>query len=146
VDHTERFFRIDLQTSEPVMGPSEFAPELSPRVPSDVLIVEDNFLIALDTQEMLEELGVASVRTAGSVEAALEMIAAQVPDFCLLDVNLGPGKGFEVAERLAALGVRFAFATGYGDRDAFPIHFADAAIVSKPYTIAALRQVIVGNG
>ncbi len=73
------------------------------------------------------------------------MIAAQVPDFCLLDVNLGPEKGFEVAERLAALGVRFAFATGYGERDAFPLHFAEAAIVSKPYTIETLHRAIAIN-
>lgn len=143
MDQAERSFRIDLQTSEPAMGPSDTAPELTPRPPADVLIVEDNFLIALDTQEMLTELGVASVRTAGTVEEALEMIAAQVPDFCLLDINLGQEKSFGVAERLFALGVRFAFATGYGERDAFPAHFADAAIVSKPYTIDTLRQTIV---
>ncbi len=124
------------------MGTSDSEPELTPRPPKDVLIVEDNFLIALDTQEMLTELGVTSVRTAGTVEEALEMIAAQVPDFCLLDVNLGQEKSFDVAERLFALGVRFAFATGYGERDAFPVHFADAAIVSKPYTIDRLRQAI----
>lgn len=145
MDLAERSFRIDLQTSEPVMGPSDSAPELTtPRPPANVLIVEDNFLIALDTQEMLTELGVASVRTAGTVEEALEMIAAQVPDFCLLDINLGEHKSFDVAERLAALGVRFAFATGYGERDAFPVHFA-AAIVSKPYTIDSLRQAIVST-
>jgi CheY-like chemotaxis protein len=145
VDLPELPFRIDLQTSEPVMGPSESAPELTPPVPSEVLVVEDNFLIALDTQEMLMELGVARVRTADTVATALDLIAAQVPDFCLLDVNLGAEKGFEVAERLAALGVRFAFATGYGDKEAFPVHFADAAIVSKPYTLETLRQVLVGG-
>lgn len=145
MDHIERVFHIDLQSGEPVMGPTEFAPEPTPRVPSDVLIVEDNFLIALDTQEMLAELGVATVRSADSVEAALEMIAARVPEFGLLDVNLGQTKGFEVAERLAALGVPFAFATGYGDREAFPLPFADAAFVSKPFTIEALREVLAGG-
>ena len=145
MDHSERSFHSHPETSEPVMGPSDVAPELTPRLPSDVLVVEDNFLIALDTQEMLSELGVASVRTADTVGAALEMIAAQVPDFCLLDVNLGPEKGFAVAERLTALGVRFAFATGYGERDAFPIHFAEAAIVSKPYTIGTLHRAIAIN-
>ena len=145
MDHAERSFRIDPQTSEPVMGPSNSAPELTPRLPSDVLIVEDNYLIALDTEEMLTELGVASVRTAGSVEAALEMIAERPPEFCLLDVNLGQDKGFEVAERLAALGVRFAFATGYGERGGFPPHFSEAAIVSKPYTLETLRQTIGSN-
>lgn len=124
------------------MGNSDIQPEPLLRLPAHVLVVEDNYLIALDTEEMLAELGVARVRCAQSVEEALDLIAGEVPEFCLLDVNLGSEKSFEVAERLAALGVPFAFATGYGESDTFPDHFAAAAIVSKPYTLDTLRQAL----
>jgi DNA-binding NtrC family response regulator len=121
------------------MSPSDSAPAPVARPPADVLLVEDNYLIALDTEEMLREIGVADVRTAGSVEEALSMIAAKAPDFCLLDVNLGETKSFAVADRLAELGVKFAFATGYGDNAAIPDHLA-CQIVSKPFTVQTLRQ------
>ena len=48
-----------------------------------------------------------------------------------------------VQERLMELGVPFVFTTGYGDKYAFPAGFSDAQIVSKPYTIEALRAAIL---
>ena len=48
-------------------------------------------------------LGVSSVRCAGSVATALNLIAARVPDFALLDVGLAREKSYAVAEKLAAL-------------------------------------------
>lgn len=121
------------------MSPSDSAPAPSAHPPADVLLVEDNYLIALDTEEMLKEIGVTEVRTAGSVDEALTMIEARAPEFCLLDVNLGETKSFAVADRLAELGVRFAFATGYGDNAVIPDHLA-CQIVSKPFTLQTLRQ------
>ncbi len=118
-------------------------PNESVRRPADLLLVEDNFIIALDTEDMLRALGVETVRTARSVGEALEHIAAAAPDFALLDVNLGDEKCFEVARRLRGLGVSFAFATGYGDTHAvFPAEFADALIAAKPYTADDLDRVV----
>ena len=57
-------------------------------LPNDVLIVEDDPLIALDFEDTILGFGVKTVRTAGSVARALEMIADRAPDFALLDVGL----------------------------------------------------------
>lgn len=111
-------------------------------VPQDVLIVEDDFIIALDLEGMLRELGVASVRIANRVTQALELIAAGAPHFGLIDVNVGYEKSYSVAERLCELGIPFAFATGYGDKYAFPAHLAQVRIVSKPYTVEAVYAAI----
>src|SRR3954451_17411361 len=56
------------------------------RIPGDVLIVEDDPMIALDFEDRILGFGVETVRIAGSVAKALEMIAARPPDFALLDV------------------------------------------------------------
>ncbi|MDQ8700317.1 response regulator [Hyphomicrobium sp. LHD-15] len=112
------------------------------RMPADVLLVEDNFIIALDTEDMLRKLGVESVRVAASVSEALEFIAAKRPDFALLDVNLGDNKCFEIAGLLRGLGAPFAFATGYDDNDALLPEFADVTIVSKPYNADDLEKVL----
>ena len=89
-------------------------------MPGDVLIVEDDPIIALDFEDTILGFGVKTVRTAGSVAKALEMIADRAPDFALLDVGLVREKSFAVAERLEALKIPFVFVTGYGAHVAFP--------------------------
>lgn len=111
-------------------------------VPLDVLIVEDNFIIGLDTEMMLRDLGVINVRLAGDASAALKAIDAQLPDFALIDVNLGESSGYDVAAVLAKRDVPFAFATGYTELQAPPPQLAGAAIIGKPYTIDSLRELL----
>jgi CheY-like chemotaxis protein len=135
---------LSLRSADQTMGtPCEpDGPRAARRgVPADILIVEDNYIIALDLETLLRDLGVVSVRTASSVREAIDLILAMPPDFGLIDVNLGEDKSFEVAERLLELGVPFVFTTGYGDSYAFPMHFVETRIMTKPYTIEALREI-----
>src|SRR5579871_766839 len=111
------------------------------RVPADVLIVEDDPIIALDFEDTILNLGVGSVRCAGSVAAALGLIAERAPDFALLDVGLAREKSFAVAEKLAALKIPFAFVTGYG-AERVPPDFADYARLPKPCSSDALLVVL----
>ena len=83
-------------------------------MPNDVLIVEDDPIIALDFEDTILGLGVKTVRTAASVARALDLIEQRPPDFALLDVGLIREKSFAVAERLDALKIPFVFVTGYG--------------------------------
>jgi CheY-like chemotaxis protein len=111
-------------------------------LPGDVLIVEDDPIIALDFEETILGFGVKTVRTAGSVAKALELIADRAPDFALLDIGLVREKSFAVAERLEALKIPFAFVTGYGAYGAFPAVFAGKPTLPKPYSIDALRALL----
>ena len=72
-------------------------------LPDDVLLVEDNMIIALDTEETMLKLGVKTVRIASGVADALKAIEERAPDFALLDVNLGAETSFEIAEALTQL-------------------------------------------
>jgi CheY-like chemotaxis protein len=110
-------------------------------LPRDVLIVEDDPIIALDFEDTILGFGVKAVRCAGSVAHALMMIEERIPDFALLDVGLAREKSFDVAERLAKLNVPFAFVTGYsGDRVDLP--FADRLRLPKPCSSEALLAVL----
>ena len=111
-------------------------------VPSSVLLVEDNAIVAMDTEETLKRLGVGVVITASSVAQALAAIDKHSPAFALLDVNLGGETGFAVAERLAGMQIPFAFATGYGEEFAVPAMFADAPKIGKPYNVEMLRAML----
>ncbi len=84
-----------------------------PRIPEEVLLVEDEILIALDAEQILRDLGVATVRICRTVKEAMEAIDHRIPDFALLDVKLGNETSLPLAEQLHALGVRFAVITGY---------------------------------
>jgi CheY-like chemotaxis protein len=110
-------------------------------LPNDVLIVEDDPIIALDFEDTILGFGVQGVRTAGSVAMALDMIAARAPDFALLDVGLVREKSYAIAERLAALKIPFVFVTGYG-ADRVPPAFADRPRLPKPCRTDALYAVL----
>ena len=117
-------------------------PASSDGMPGDVLIVEDDPIIALDFEDTILGFGVKSVRTAANVAKALEMIAERAPDFALLDVGLVREKSFAVAERLDALKIPFVFVTGYGAGVGLPSAFTDTPRLPKPYSSDALRALL----
>lgn len=111
-------------------------------MPSDVLIVEDDPLIALDFEDTILGFGVKMVRTAASVAKALAMIADRPPDFALLDVGLIREKTFAVAERLDSLNVPFVFVTGYGADVSLPAALAGKPRLAKPCSSEALETAL----
>jgi CheY-like chemotaxis protein len=111
-------------------------------MPNDVLIVEDDPIIALDFEATILGVGVKAVRTAGNVAGALDLIADRAPDFALLDVSLIREKSFAIAERLEALKIPFIFITGYGADVSLPPAFAGRPRLPKPYSTDALKALL----
>jgi CheY-like chemotaxis protein len=111
-------------------------------MPGDVLIVEDDPIIALDFEDTILGFGVKTIRTAGNVARALSMIADRAPDFALLDVGLVREKSFAIAERLEALKIPFVFVTGYDADLGLPPSLADKPRLPKPYSSDALKAVL----
>ena len=111
-------------------------------MPGDVLIVEDDPIIALDFEDTILGFGVKTIRTAGGVAKALEMIADRAPDFALLDVGLVHEKSFAIAERLDAMKIPFVFVTGYGADVRMPAAFAERPRLPKPYSSDALQALL----
>ena len=96
----------------------------------EILVVEDEYLILLDLQLILEDAG-ASVVTAASVADGL----AHVDDrftAAVLDVRLGDGDVFPVAEALQGRQVPLLFHSGHADRTRLSEMFPDAVALSKP--------------
>jgi DNA-binding NtrC family response regulator len=115
---------------------------LSSGLPGDVLVVEDDPIIALDFEDTILRFGVKTVRIAGSVSRALQLIEERAPDFVLLDIGLVREKSFAVAERLETLGIPFAFVSGYGTNAALPAAFAKKPRLPKPFTADAMEAVL----
>jgi two-component SAPR family response regulator len=119
-------------------------PADSQGLPNDVLIVEDDAIIALDFEDTILQFGVKSVRTAASAARALDLIAERTPEFALLDIGLTDGNSFAVAERLHAMQIPFVFVSGYSNALGLPPVLKGTPMLPKPCTSdeleAALRQ------
>ncbi|MGX9391047.1 response regulator [Nitrobacteraceae bacterium UC4446_H13] len=114
-------------------------------MPNDVLIVEDDAIIAIDFEATIMELGIQSVRTAAHASEALAMIAERAPDFALLDVGLGDDTSFVVADRLDALKIPYAFVTGYRADVALAARFAGKPVLNKPCLREELEAALRGS-
>lgn len=108
----------------------------------EILLVEDQMLIAMDVEIMLADNGVSRVVTSGSVQDATGHLRDWTPDAAVLDVNLGSGTSLPIAEELSRRGVPFIFATGYGDRSMIPPVYAAVPIVRKPYEAHVLLSAL----
>jgi CheY-like chemotaxis protein len=108
-----------------------------------VLIVEDEFLIAMDLAESLVEEGAQVVGPTSSVEAALQVLAHEAaPDIALLDVSLDNHESaFAVADELRTRGIPFVFYTGYRFADV-ENRFGDVAHCEKPMDGATLTAAL----
>jgi hypothetical protein len=77
--------------------------------------------------------GAEVIEPAGSVNAALDIIANTRLDGATLDLKLAGEMTFPVADALAAHNIPFVFLTGYGAAD-IPARHANARRVEKPVT------------
>jgi CheY-like chemotaxis protein len=118
------------------------APETAPLTGLSVLLLEDEFLIALDAEEILTGLGAASVEVVNTLDAARGALENGY-DLALLDINVNGEMSFPVAERFAAEKVPVVFASGYEMRTPPKLNGAPVPCVSKPYTREDLRNVVV---
>ena len=103
-----------------------------------VLVIEDQFLIAMDLEQALRRAGAIDVRLASSVRDALHALTSFVPQAAVLDLTLGDGTGVDVARALTEQQVPFVFATGYGDGVSIPAPYRHVPIVRKPFTVDEL--------
>ncbi len=96
-----------------------------------VLVVEDEYLIASDLASWLEEQGARVLGPVPSVEEAMALLNAERPDVAVLDINLVDGDVFPVADALQAAEVPFVFVTGY-DAKLIPTRYDAARRCIKP--------------
>lgn len=97
-----------------------------------LLVLDDQMLTAMDLQEGLLRLGAQSVRTAGTVEVTLQLVADDPPDAAVLDCDLEDGYSFPVADELIQQSIPFIFMASDAERRIIPERFSDVAVIAKP--------------
>jgi CheY-like chemotaxis protein len=110
-----------------------------------VLIVEDEAMVSMLIEDMLADLGCVVAGTAARVDEALAAVATGGFDVAVLDMNLDGHSAHPVADALRTAGVRFVYATGYGDAG---LHETDVGVpvLNKPFQGSQLAAVLRGLG
>jgi CheY-like chemotaxis protein len=106
-----------------------------------VLLVEDESLVAMLLEDMLTELGHQVVGPVSRIGKALELARSEQLEAAILDVNLNGLEVYPVAAVLAARGIPFVFATGYGKRS-LPAPYDSRPTLSKPFQQQDVRAVL----
>jgi len=83
-----------------------------------VLVVEDEYILAINLQETLESIGYVVVDIADSGEAAIEKANELRPNLILMDIRLrGEIDGIEAAEKIwNQLNIPIIYVTGHSDK------------------------------
>jgi len=124
-----------IEDSRPVAQSSGTDPIVGMRA----LVIEDEFLIAIDVQRILETAGAREVVLVARVVDAQAALDGPEPfDIAVLDILLGEESGESIAKQLVERRIPFVYSTGMGP---FGINAEDAGlmpIVPKPYSSATL--------
>ncbi|MBM3640659.1 MAG: response regulator [Alphaproteobacteria bacterium] len=118
--------------------------EIADQIATDVLIIEDEPLIAHDLRSIVEELGhrvVGMPRTHGEAVAAIQ---ESNPGLILADIQLADGSsGLDaVNEILNSLSIPVIFVTAYPERFLTGEPPEPAFLIAKPFNVESLKAVI----
>ena len=107
-----------------------------------VLLVEDEALVAMMMQECLTEWGCSVLGPISSASEAVAVAKKGGFDTAILDVNLGDGLAYPVAEILSSRGIPFIFITGY-EADTVGGRFSHVPILQKPIQPQMLEKIFL---
>ncbi|WP_342361085.1 response regulator [Terrarubrum flagellatum] len=118
--------------------------EIAEQVATDVLIIEDEAIIALDLEALVESLGHRVVDVARTHKEAVEMARKHKPGLVLADIQLADGSsGLEaVNEILETFEVPVIFVTAYPERLLTGAKPEPAFLITKPFQSTTLKAVI----
>ncbi|CAN7566506.1 response regulator [Bosea sp. LjRoot90] len=118
--------------------------EIAEQVATDVLIIEDEPIIALDIETMVEELGHRVIGVARTHREAIALVAKKRPGLVLADIQLADGSsGLEaVNEILEAIEVPVIFITAYPERLLTGDRPEPAFLITKPFQPEAVKAAI----
>jgi CheY-like chemotaxis protein len=107
-----------------------------------VLVVEDEFIIALDLSETVRDLGFALEGPFEGNEKAFEAIEGNLPDAAILDVFTADGEVYPLADKLAAAGVPIIFHSGHVPPAEVKQRYPGAWACAKPCPPNRLIEVL----
>ena len=106
-----------------------------------VLIVEDDYFVASEMRDIVEDLGGVVLGPVARLEPARRLAQSDPPDAAVLDVRLNGDDSLPLADELIACDTPIIFATGYGT-DSLPERFAATPRVAKPFSRTSVERTL----
>ena len=106
-----------------------------------ILVVEDDYLLAREMREMLEQHGARVVGPAPTAFYGRSLLGRRGVDFAVLDVRLHGEFAYGLADELHRRRTPFIFATAL-DRNQILPTYRDVPLVAKPSTVLAVLEKI----
>jgi CheY-like chemotaxis protein len=107
-----------------------------------ILVVEDEYLIAVTLSDQLEGVGSIVVGPVPSVERAMKAIESDPEiDAAILDINLGGVMAYPIADALLARNIPFVFTSGYDD-DVLRTRYPQVRNCLKPYLFREMEKAL----
>lgn len=106
-----------------------------------LLLLEDDALISIDTEDMLLGLGAARVLVAHTVAEAEAIVGAEPVDAAVLDLLIGETRCEAFAAALVARRLPVVIASGFGD-SGLPEALQGVPVIAKPYSPQALQAAL----
>ena len=118
--------------------------DIAAQIATDVVIIEDEPLIALDLQELLKSLGHRVVSVARTERQAIAAVAKTRPGLVLADIQLADGSsGLDaVNEILRTFAVPVIFITAFPERLLTGTKPEPTFLIRKPYQVDAVKAVV----
>ena len=118
--------------------------ELAAQIATDVLIIEDEPIIAMDLETLVESQGHRVIGVAATHGEAIELVRHERPGLVLADIQLADGSSGlnAVNEILRDIDVPVIFVTAYPEQLLTGERPEPAFLVTKPFRIDALKAVI----
>ena len=111
-----------------------------------ILVVEDEFIIALDLSETVKDLGYDLDGPYPDKERAFIAIESELPDCAILDVFTDDGEVYPLADALTEAGVPIIFHSGHVSpsevRQRYPQAWACAKPCSPDKLIDVLQEAV----
>ncbi|MGC1578393.1 MAG: response regulator [Beijerinckiaceae bacterium] len=143
-DKDRAAFALDCTPEEASDLIDEAAREIAARIATDVLIIEDEPVIAMDIQAVVERLGHRVVATARTRKQAVREAVRAKPGLILADIQLADGSsGLDaVNDILTSFEVPVVFVTAYPERLLTGEKPEPAFLLTKPFNDDTLKAVI----
>lgn len=118
--------------------------EIAAQVATDVLVIEDEPMIAMDLEAILEGLGHRVMAIARTHSEAVKATAKEKPGLVLADIQLADGSsGLDaVNEMLRSFQVPVIFITAYPDRLLTGERPEPAFLITKPYQPDTVKAIV----
>jgi DNA-directed RNA polymerase specialized sigma24 family protein len=118
--------------------------EIAAQVATDVLIIEDEPMIAMDLESIVEGLGHRVTSVARTHDEAVKAVRKSKPGLVLADIQLADGSsGLDaVNEMLSGFAVPVIFITAYPDRLLTGERPEPAFLITKPYQPDTVKAIV----